>query len=153
MLGLTECPFFFFLNFVFFLMWQHLMKIVLSADEFLIVTHLNNAVEAHPKVTFGSYPYVSNLDFKTVSRAGIRVVIILPYFVFVFVFISCYDLDTFYSTGVTVLLRILFTKKIPVILLTEIKNVFGVFSMALRRSRHNFFILLVLFFHAGIKRS
>eukprot|EP00903_Cladosiphon_okamuranus_P021990 g20220.t1 len=41
-------------------------KIVLSADEFLIVEVLNKAVEAHPSVTFGSYPYFSDPAFKTV---------------------------------------------------------------------------------------
>lgn len=46
---------------------QFVRKIVLSADEFLIVGVLNKAVEAHPSVTFGSYPYFSNPAFKTVS--------------------------------------------------------------------------------------
>eukprot|EP00752_Nemacystus_decipiens_P013632 g12085.t2 len=41
-------------------------KIVLSADEFLVVGLLNKAVEEHPTVTFGSYPYFSNPAFKTV---------------------------------------------------------------------------------------
>ncbi|CAM9394502.1 unnamed protein product [Pylaiella littoralis] len=45
---------------------MHVRKIVLSADEFLIVETLNKAVEAHPSVTFGSYPYFSNPAFKTV---------------------------------------------------------------------------------------
>jgi hypothetical protein len=43
---------------------------VLSADELQIVHHLDAAVAAHPKVTFGSYPYVSTAKqqyaFKTV---------------------------------------------------------------------------------------
>jgi hypothetical protein len=43
---------------------------VLSADELQIVHHLDAAVAAHPKVTFGSYPYVStakqHFAFKTV---------------------------------------------------------------------------------------
>lgn len=47
--------------------FQHVRKIVLSADEFLIVKLLNQAVEAHPSVSFGSYPYFSNPAFKTVS--------------------------------------------------------------------------------------
>ena len=47
---------------------QHVKKIVLSADELLIVEYLNEAVAAHPKVTFGSYPYVSNPAFKTVRN-------------------------------------------------------------------------------------
>ncbi len=46
---------------------QHVRKIVLSADEFLIVELLNQAVAAHPSVSFGSYPYFSNPAFKTVS--------------------------------------------------------------------------------------
>ncbi|CAM9150612.1 unnamed protein product [Ectocarpus sp. 4 AP-2014] len=45
---------------------MHVRKIVLSADEILVVEHLNQAVEAHPNVTFGSYPYYSNPAFKTV---------------------------------------------------------------------------------------
>ncbi|CAN0068642.1 unnamed protein product, partial [Laminaria digitata] len=45
---------------------MHVKKIVLSADEFLIVGHLNDAVAAHPKVTFGSYPFFSNPAYKTV---------------------------------------------------------------------------------------
>lgn len=45
---------------------QFVRKIVLSADEFLIVGLLNKAVEEHPSVTFGSYPYFSNPAFKTV---------------------------------------------------------------------------------------
>lgn len=50
------------------LFWQHVKKIVLSADEFLIVDFLNDAVAAHPKVTFGSYPFFSNPAYKTVSH-------------------------------------------------------------------------------------
>lgn len=41
-------------------------KVVLSVDETNIVTVLNNAVKAHPAVTFGSYPFVSHREFKTV---------------------------------------------------------------------------------------
>ena len=41
-------------------------KIVLSVDEQSIVDILNKAVENHPKVSFGSYPFVSHPDFKTV---------------------------------------------------------------------------------------
>lgn len=47
---------------------QHVKKIVLSADELLIVEYLNAAVAAHPNVTFGSYPYVSNPAFNTVRN-------------------------------------------------------------------------------------
>ena len=41
-------------------------KIVLSVDEQSIVDILNNAVKNHPKVSMGSYPFVSHPDFKTV---------------------------------------------------------------------------------------
>ena len=41
-------------------------KVVLSVDEATIVPVLNSAVEEHPEVTFGSYPFVSHPDFKTV---------------------------------------------------------------------------------------
>ena len=41
-------------------------KIVLSVDEPSIVDILNNAVKNHPKVSMGSYPFVSHPDFKTV---------------------------------------------------------------------------------------
>ena len=41
-------------------------KVVLSVDEASIVSVLNTAVENHPDVTFGSYPFVSHPDFKTV---------------------------------------------------------------------------------------
>ena len=41
-------------------------KVVLSVDEATIVSVLNSAVEEHPDVTFGSYPFVSHPDFKTV---------------------------------------------------------------------------------------
>ena len=41
-------------------------KIVLSVDEQSIVDVLNNAVKKHPKVSMGSYPFVSHPDFKTV---------------------------------------------------------------------------------------
>jgi FAD synthetase len=41
-------------------------KVVLSVDEASIVDALNAAVERHPDVTFGSYPFVSHPDFKTV---------------------------------------------------------------------------------------
>lgn len=43
---------------------------MLSADEFLIVDSLNEAVAAHPSVQFGSYPYYSNPAFKTVRKHG-----------------------------------------------------------------------------------
>ena len=35
-------------------------------DEPAIVDILNEAVEKHPNVTFGSYPFVSHPDYKTV---------------------------------------------------------------------------------------
>jgi FAD synthetase len=41
-------------------------KIILSVDEPSIVDILNNAVKDHPKVSMGSYPFVSHPDFKTV---------------------------------------------------------------------------------------
>jgi len=41
-------------------------KIVMSVDEQSIVDILNNAVKNHPKVSMGSYPFVSHPDFKTV---------------------------------------------------------------------------------------
>lgn len=41
-------------------------KVVLKVDEPAIVDILNEAVEKHPNVTFGSYPFVSHPDYKTV---------------------------------------------------------------------------------------
>lgn len=41
-------------------------KVVLSIDENSIVPILNNVVKNHPKVTFGSYPFVNHPDVKTV---------------------------------------------------------------------------------------
>jgi FAD synthetase len=41
-------------------------KVVLSVDEAAIVSILNAAVGEHPEVSFGSYPFVSHPDFKTV---------------------------------------------------------------------------------------
>lgn len=41
-------------------------KVVLSVDEASIVDALNAAVDRHPHVTFGSYPFVSHPEFKTV---------------------------------------------------------------------------------------
>jgi molybdenum cofactor synthesis domain-containing protein len=41
-------------------------KIVLSVDEAAIVDVLNTAVKRHPDVAFGSYPFVSQPEFKTV---------------------------------------------------------------------------------------
>lgn len=41
-------------------------KIVLSVDEPSIVDILNEAVRNHPKVSFGSYPFVSHPEYKTV---------------------------------------------------------------------------------------
>jgi len=41
-------------------------KVVLSVDEHSIVPILNKVVANHPNVCFGSYPFVSHPDFKTV---------------------------------------------------------------------------------------
>jgi molybdopterin-biosynthesis enzyme MoeA-like protein len=41
-------------------------KVVLSVDEASVVEVLNEAVQRHPKVSFGSYPFVSHPEFKTV---------------------------------------------------------------------------------------
>jgi FAD synthetase len=41
-------------------------KVVLSVDEPSIVDILNEAVKNHPNVSFGSYPFVSHPEFKTV---------------------------------------------------------------------------------------
>jgi len=41
-------------------------KVVLSIDEQSIVDILNEAVRKHPMVSFGSYPFVSHPEFKTV---------------------------------------------------------------------------------------
>jgi FAD synthetase len=41
-------------------------KVVLSVDEASIVDVLNIAVMKHPNVSFGSYPFVSHPEFKTV---------------------------------------------------------------------------------------
>jgi molybdenum cofactor synthesis domain-containing protein len=41
-------------------------RVVLRVDENSIVPALNSVVENHPNVTFGSYPFVSHPDFKTV---------------------------------------------------------------------------------------
>jgi FAD synthetase len=41
-------------------------KVVLSVDEECIVRTLNNVVERHPNVTFGSYPFVDHPAVKTV---------------------------------------------------------------------------------------
>ena len=41
-------------------------KVVLSVDENSIVPILNNVVENHTEVTFGSYPFVDHKEFKTV---------------------------------------------------------------------------------------
>jgi molybdenum cofactor synthesis domain-containing protein len=41
-------------------------KVVLSVDEPSIVDILNDAVKKHPMVSFGSYPFVSHPEFKTV---------------------------------------------------------------------------------------
>lgn len=49
-------------------------KVVLSVDEPSIVDALNAAVERHPHVTFGSYPFVSHPEFKTVVTLEGRMV-------------------------------------------------------------------------------
>lgn len=41
-------------------------KVVLKIDEAAIVDVLNEAVKNHPNVTFGSYPFVSHPEYKTV---------------------------------------------------------------------------------------
>jgi FAD synthetase len=41
-------------------------RVVLRVDETSIVPALNSVVENHPNVSFGSYPFVSHPDFKTV---------------------------------------------------------------------------------------
>jgi FAD synthetase len=41
-------------------------KVVLSVEESLIVSVLNQVVSNHPGVNFGSYPFISHPDFKTV---------------------------------------------------------------------------------------
>ena len=41
-------------------------KVVLGVDEASIVDVLNAAVMKHPNVNFGSYPFVSHPEFKTV---------------------------------------------------------------------------------------
>jgi FAD synthetase len=42
------------------------VRLVLSVDEASIVDALNEAVSKHPNVSFGSYPFVSHPEFKTV---------------------------------------------------------------------------------------
>ena len=49
-------------------------KLVLSVDEPSIVDALNAAVERHPHVTFGSYPFVSHPEVKTVVTLEGRMV-------------------------------------------------------------------------------
>ena len=49
-------------------------KVVLSVDEASIVDILNAAVDRHPHVTFGSYPFVSHPEFKTVVTLEGRMV-------------------------------------------------------------------------------
>jgi hypothetical protein len=41
-------------------------KVVLQVDENTIVSALNQIVEAYPNVSFGSYPFVSHPEYKTV---------------------------------------------------------------------------------------
>ncbi len=41
-------------------------KVVLSIDENSIVPILNNVVQNHPNVSFGSYPFVDHPEAKTV---------------------------------------------------------------------------------------
>lgn len=47
-------------------------KVVLSADENSIVPALNKVVKNHPNVTFGSYPFVSHPEYKTVITVEAR---------------------------------------------------------------------------------
>ncbi len=49
-------------------------KVVLSIDEASIVDILNEAVDRHPHVTFGSYPFVSHPEYKTVVTLEGRMV-------------------------------------------------------------------------------
>lgn len=49
-------------------------KVVLSVDEASIVQVLNSAVKGHPHVSFGSYPFVSHPEFKTVVTLEGRMV-------------------------------------------------------------------------------
>jgi FAD synthetase len=53
-------------------------KVVLSIDEDSIVPMLNNVVQNHPHVSFGSYPFVDHPDYKTVvtlegKRNGLQI--------------------------------------------------------------------------------
>lgn len=48
-------------------------KIVLQVDENAIVAVLNEVVESHPNVTFGSYPFVSHPEYKTVITVEARI--------------------------------------------------------------------------------
>ncbi len=41
-------------------------KIVLVVDEALLVTTLDRVVQEHPRVKFGSYPFVDHPEFKTI---------------------------------------------------------------------------------------
>eukprot|EP00547_Thalassionema_nitzschioides_P009318 CAMPEP_0194229806 /NCGR_PEP_ID=MMETSP0156-20130528/44078_1 /TAXON_ID=33649 /ORGANISM="Thalassionema nitzschioides, Strain L26-B" /LENGTH=637 /DNA_ID=CAMNT_0038962365 /DNA_START=188 /DNA_END=2101 /DNA_ORIENTATION=- len=49
-------------------------KVILSVDESSIVPILNDAVDAHPNVSFGSYPFVGRPDFQTVLTLESRAV-------------------------------------------------------------------------------
>eukprot|EP00548_Thalassiothrix_antarctica_P001025 CAMPEP_0194131250 /NCGR_PEP_ID=MMETSP0152-20130528/2058_1 /TAXON_ID=1049557 /ORGANISM="Thalassiothrix antarctica, Strain L6-D1" /LENGTH=638 /DNA_ID=CAMNT_0038825977 /DNA_START=112 /DNA_END=2028 /DNA_ORIENTATION=- len=49
-------------------------KVVLSVDEASIVSILNDAVEHHPNVNFGSYPFIGRPDFQTVLTLEGRIV-------------------------------------------------------------------------------
>jgi hypothetical protein len=48
-------------------------RIVLSLDEDSIVSALNAAVEAHPHVSFGSYPMFNNSECRTIITLEGRV--------------------------------------------------------------------------------
>jgi FAD synthetase len=50
-------------------------KIVLGVDEPSIVDILNEVVKNHPKVSFGSYPFVSHPEYKTVVTLEGRLVL------------------------------------------------------------------------------
>jgi hypothetical protein len=46
---------------------------VLSVEESTIVSVLNQVVKNHPGISFGSYPFVSHPDFKTVITVEGRI--------------------------------------------------------------------------------
>jgi FAD synthetase len=50
-------------------------KVVLQVDENTIVPILNQVVDTHPNVVFGSYPFVSHPEYKTVITVEGRLVV------------------------------------------------------------------------------